>query len=643
MNVPASYTLTVTNTGSAATTAAATVSDTIPASLTPGAAPAGCTIAGQSVTCTIASGLAVGASVSFVLPVTPTVAASGTTVSNTASVSGGGSNCPAASTCSSTVDVPVDAPELAIVKTASTPTFTVNVPASYTLTVTNTGNAPTTADATVSDPVPASLTIGSVSPGCTPAGQLVTCTIAPGLAPAASVSFTVQVTPTAAASGTTVSNTATVGGGGSSNCRGGCSATVDVPVDAPALSLVKTASTPNFTVGTPASYTLTVTNTGNAATTAVATVSDPVPASLTLGTMPAACTLAGQSVSCTIPAGLAVGASVSFVIPVTPTAAASGIVSNTATVSGGGTSCPAAASCSGTVDVPVGEAADLLLTKDDGGATSAPGGSIAWTLSVTNNGPSDATDVSVSDPYPAGLTYVSASGVGWSCSDAAGTLTCTRPSLANGATATIALVLNVPAGYAGPNPVVNTARVSSTTPDPNPNNNTGTDPTPLGTGEADLSVSKTDNGVSVAPGATVSYTLVVRNAGPSDAQAVQLEDPAPPGLTFVSASAPCTSLPCNLGTLAAGASTTVTVVFQVPLAYNGPRPISNSATASSVTPDPNPANNTGTDTTPVLVPPRPPLPAPALGPFGLAALMLLLAGLAYAESRRRPVRSRSRR
>ena len=118
-----------------------------------------------------------------------------------------------------------------------------------------------------------------------------------------------------------------------------------------------------WTVGVPASYTITVQNTGTTATTAVATISDTINAGITLGAMPAGCGAAGQVVTCTIAAGLAPAASVSFVIPVTPTiSAVNG--DNTATVSGGGDpTCPADARCDDTVLVPL----------SGGGSSTSPG------------------------------------------------------------------------------------------------------------------------------------------------------------------------------------------------------------------------------------------------------------------------------
>ena len=101
-----------------------------------------------------------------------------------------------------------------------------------------------------------------------------------------------------------------------------CSGTVTTPVNAPQLTVTKTAAPGSFVIGVPASHTLQLSNTGTAATTAAATITDTIPTGVTIGTLPAGCTAAGQTVTCTVAAGLAVGGSTSFVIPVTPTASA---------------------------------------------------------------------------------------------------------------------------------------------------------------------------------------------------------------------------------------------------------------------------------------------------------------------------------
>ena len=638
VGVAASYTLTVTNTGTAATTAAATVSDTLPAALTLGALPAGCTASGQSVSCTIAAGLGAGASVAFVIPVTPTPAASGQTLVNSATVSGGGApNCPGAANCTSTVSTPVDAPALRVVKTASAAGFVVGVPASYTLTVTNIGSAATTAVTTVSDTVPATLTLGTLPAGCSAAGQVVTCTIAAGLASGTPVSFLIPVTPTAAANGSVLTNTAIVSGGGDPACPGGasCTSTVNTPVNAPQLRVLKTASAPNFVVGVAASYTLTVTNSGSVATTAAATVNDTVAASLTLGAMPAGCTVSGQQVTCSIPAGLAAGASVAFVIPVTPNAAAAGSsVTNAATVSGGGDpTCPAAASCTSTTSTPV-QAPQLSLVKTASSAGFEVGVPASYTLTVTNIGNAATTvTATVTDAIPAVLSL---GALPAGCTASGQVVSCNVPAgLATGAN--VAFVIPVtPLPAAAGTSLSNTATVSGGGGSCVAGNCSSSVDTPIGD-NADLGVLK-QGPASIGAGGLIGYTITVANAGPSSAIGVIVTDPTPPGLSLVSASAPCAAgFPCNVGDLAAGGFVNLTVTYAIPPGYTNPNPLINTASASSSTPDPNPANNSSSVSTSVAVAP-PARPVPLLDPAGRMLLLMLLvltalAGLAARQTR----------
>jgi uncharacterized repeat protein (TIGR01451 family) len=565
VGTPASYTLTVQNTGSAATTAVATVSDDVPASLTLGAMPANCSATGQTVTCTIAAGLAAGANVAFVIPVTPTAAAV-PSVNNTATVGGGGDpGCPGQPRCTSSITTPVNAPELTLTKTASVASFVVGTPASYTLTVQNTGSAATTAVATVSDDVPASLTLGAMPANCAAAGQTVTCTIAAGFAPAASVSFVIPVTPTAAAV-PSVNNTATVGGGGDPGCPGQprCTSSIVTPVNAPELTLTKTASVASFVVGTPASYTLTVQNTGSAATTAVATVSDDVPASLTLGAMPANCSATGQTVTCTIAAGLAAGANVAFVIPVTPTAAAVPSVNNTATVGGGGDpGCPGQPRCTSSITTPV-NAPELTLTKTASVASFVVGTPASYTLTVQNTGSAATTAVAtVSDDVPASLTL---GAMPANCSAAGQTVTCT---IAAGfaPAASVSFVIPVTPTAAAVPSVNNTATVGGGGDPGCPGQPRCTSSITTPVNAPELTLTKTASVASFVVGTPASYTLTVQNTGSAATTAVAtVSDDVPASLTLGATPANCAAAGQTVTcTIAAGFAPAASVSFVIPV------------------------------------------------------------------------------
>jgi uncharacterized repeat protein (TIGR01451 family) len=149
----------------------------------------------------------------------------------------------------------------------------------------------------------------------------------------------------------------------------------------------------------------------------------------------------------------------------------------------------------------------------------------------------------------------------------------------------------------------NTASVASTggtpTPDPNNANNSATATTPVGPASADLAITKVGP-AKVFRGTQVVYTITVTNNGPTGANAVQVADPTPTGLNFVSNSGDCTSaFPCSLGGLANGATRSITATFDIPTGYAGPEPVDNTATVSSTTTDPDPANNSATSSAPL--------------------------------------------
>jgi len=242
--------------------------------------------------------------------------------------------------------------------------------------------------------------------------------------------------------------------------------------------------------------------------------------------------------------------------------------------------------------------ADLAITKTDGPDPVIAGTHLTYTLNVGNAGPTTAQSVALGDTLPAGTTFVSLTpAAGWSCTTPAvgsgGAVACSIASLPPGGLAAFALTVAVGPSVAQNTVLSNTASVSSTNPDPDDTNDSATAETTVHT-LADLSLSKTDSPGPVAALGTLTYTLGVHNAGPSDAQSVVVSDTLPAGVTLVSTSG-CAEdrngVPtCTLGTLAAGgdAQYTIEVTVDAPLAS---LTLTNDASVGSSTTDPTPGNN----------------------------------------------------
>ncbi|MFZ0981061.1 MAG: choice-of-anchor D domain-containing protein, partial [Candidatus Acidiferrales bacterium] len=124
----------------------------------------------------------------------------------------------------------------------------------------------------------------------------------------------------------------------------------------------------------------------------------------------------------------------------------------------------------------------------------------------------------------------------------------------------------------------------------------------VASGAADVSVTMTGPASAVLQNLQFTYTITVRNNGPSTAANVAVTDPFPSGITVVSAVpsvGACqvlATVTCTLGTMTSGQTATITVVATSSLAGT----VFNAANATTTTPDPNPANNEATTTTTVL-------------------------------------------
>ena len=310
---------------------------------------------------------------------------------------------------------------------------------------------------------------------------------------------------------------------------------------------------------------------------------------------------ASGTITCTNPS-LANGAGGAITVVVT-VIASSGIVTNTIATSSnvqdpGNTD--NSATVTTTILAPL--VADLGITKTTSSGNAAAGASVAYTITLTNNGPDAASNVVVNDVLPLELLFQSINvPAGFNCTTPAvganGAINCTASSMASGTTATFTLVVQLTGNAVGP--INNTATATSDTDDNNTGNDSGNAPsvTVGGNGTADLAVDKSTQTTTTAPGDTVTYTITATNNGPDAATNVIVSDDLPAGLQFVSATpsqgscAGTDPFTCNLGTLNNGSSATITLQALV-TATSGT--IANTATVTADTDDGNPGNNSST-------------------------------------------------
>ncbi len=335
------YTIVVRNGPSGgATQGTISVTDHVPGGLSAtalGGAGWSCDLA--SATCTRTDSLTPSSSFA---PITLTVNVAGnapTMVTNTATVSGGGSG--QVSTSDVTTINPPASPTLTINKSHSGDFTQGQTGASYALTVHNGGTGATSGTVTVSDALPAGLTATGISGAgwiCDPAS--LACTRTDALAPGGTypaITLTVDVSATAPAN---VVNSASVSGGGSPSSSANDPTTINPPAPPPPVLAISKSHSGDLTIGqVGAVYTITVTNSGKGPTSGAVTVTDVLPAGLTAtGLTGTGWTCDLTSLSCSRnDAPLSPGAmypSISLTVNVTATAATT--ATNTATVSGGG-------------------------------------------------------------------------------------------------------------------------------------------------------------------------------------------------------------------------------------------------------------------------------------------------------------------
>lgn len=265
------------------------------------------------------------------------------------------------------------------------------------------------------------------------------------------------------------------------------------------VSISKTGPT-SAVVGQSFAYTLTVINSGPATAFGVA-VTDALPAGLDLVSVTSSQGVCSGSSTLTCDLGT-VAAGSSATINLLVTASTEGTYSNTASVT---SDIPdpnlANNSATGAMTVVTSPVADVSISKT-GTTSTLAGENFAYTITVVNVGTATALGVAVTDALPAGLNLLSVTSSQGSCTGSS-TVTCDLGTVAVGSNAIINL--SVTASTAGT--YINTASVTSDSPDGNSANNSAMMTTFVGMSssgiQAQIDAATDGDTVVVAPGTYV--------------------------------------------------------------------------------------------------------------------------------------------
>jgi uncharacterized repeat protein (TIGR01451 family) len=251
----------------------------------------------------------------------------------------------------------------------------------------------------------------------------------------------------------------------------------------------------------------------------------------------------------------------------------------------------------------------IAITKTPATQAVNSGGTATFSITVTNTGPVDLTNVTVTDP----LSTNCAKAIGNLAAGASSTYTCTQASVTAAFTNVATVTGHPPFG-----PDLTASASANVTVNPPPSSPSPSTPTPTPTPAptvVDLAIVKTADPTSTQTGKNVTYTLTVTNNGPITDTNVAVGDSLPFGVSFVSASASqgtCSGtavVQCAIGTMTNGQKVTITVVVTA----NNTGTILNTATVVGALPETTLANNTSSVSINVTAPPKP-APKPVFKP-----------------------------
>jgi uncharacterized repeat protein (TIGR01451 family) len=197
--------------------------------------------------------------------------------------------------------------------------------------------------------------------------------------------------------------------------------------------------------------------------------------------------------------------------------------------------------------------ADLAVSLAGAPNPAVVGGTLTYTATVLNNGPSTATGVVITNTLPASVLITGASSTQGSVSISGNIVICQVGNLVNGATAT-ATINTVPLADGT---IFANARVVGNLVDPVLANNTATIATGVGKA-ADLGITIEDQPDPVVVNSNYTYLVTVTNRGPNQASSVVVNQLLPASLTVVGSNV-------SQGSIVIGGGTAVWSVGSVPV------------------------------------------------------------------------------
>jgi uncharacterized repeat protein (TIGR01451 family) len=331
------------------------------------------------------------------------------------------------------------------------------------------------------------------------------------------------------------------------------------------LAMTASVSPSSLTAGATAVYRVTVQNNGNVDASNVRTTIPFSPVgTLAIGSqLPSRCKASGETVTCT-EATIPANQSVTYRIPVTVLPSVSDGTNIVLRARATATGVPAAGT---NLTSQASTQADVEINKT-GPASVIPGGTIDYTITVTNNGPSNAATVTWRDATNGNLITIKS----YPCGNTGLTVSCSLGMLAPGTTKTYHVRLTVNPDVSVGTDISDCAVVNTGSPKTSSGNQSCTDimvTQPMSTIKVAQSTPTT-----VEVGGTVHYSVTATNNGPDPAANVIVSDPVNVPFASISPLSPGCSLQdgntvtCRVGKLAVGKAATFS--FSVKLNTSDP-------------------------------------------------------------------------